>query len=200
MNSCFYSPAAFCTKATLLLLIARVFAVRPLISKAIHIFILAVLLAYIPIVFLKIFTCRPVSAYWEMPQMAGVSGNNPYCLDQARFFMGDIVIAVITDFLILILPIPLAWIMEAPRRQKIKIMILLGAGGAATATSELSLIRVEIVCIEKLLPQYDELEADISEHHSGHESILQRKLLSLNQYVLYQHEKKNLIRCLMLIR
>lgn len=134
INSCFYSPAAFCTKVTLLLLIARVFSVQPIICQGIRIFIVTLLLAYIPIIFLKIFTCNPVSAYWEMAQTAGVTGNNPHCLDQTKFFMGDIIIAVVTDFLILILPIPLAWRMEAPRLQKIKIVLLLGAGGAATAT------------------------------------------------------------------
>lgn len=138
VNSCFYSPAAFCTKVTLLLLIARVFSVHAVVGKCIRAFIVALLLAYIPIVALKIFTCHPVNAYWEMPEMAGVSGNNPNCLDQSKFFMGDISIAIITDFLILILPIPLAWTMEAPRAQKIKIAILLGAGGAATGTSTLS--------------------------------------------------------------
>lgn len=50
-------------------------------------------------------------------------------------FQGDTMISVITDILILILPIPMAWRMQAPRWQKVKIVFLLGAGGAATLTT-----------------------------------------------------------------
>lgn len=136
VSSALYTPSAFCTKVTLLLLISRAFSVHPTLSRSIYIFIATLFLAYTPLVFLKIFTCRPISAYWELPPArAGVSGNNPNCLDQAQFFMGDILIAAITDLIILLLPAFLAWKMEAPRRQKIKIGIMLGAGGVATATT-----------------------------------------------------------------
>lgn len=73
-----------------------------------------------------------MSAYWEL---AKTPGAEKHCFDQTQLFMGDIMISMITDFMILLIPIPLAWKMEAPRRQKIKIMLMLGAGGAATSTT-----------------------------------------------------------------
>lgn len=135
IGSNFYSPAAFCTKATLLLLIARVFSVKPLVSKWIRIFIVILLLAYLPIEGLKIFICTPISAYWETYETSGLTGSNARCFEQSVLFMCDILIAIITDSIILILPIPLVWSMETSWRRKIKIIVLLGAGGAATATT-----------------------------------------------------------------
>ncbi|KAG8165907.1 hypothetical protein KVR01_004459 [Diaporthe batatas] len=135
ISSCVYSPAAFFTKATLLLLIARVFSVKPMFSRGVKIFICTLALAYLPAQGLKAFICTPVSAFWEPAYNTVTTGKNRYCLDQAQLFMCDVSIAIITDVVILILPIPLVWGMRAPRRQKVKMIILLGAGGAATAST-----------------------------------------------------------------
>lgn len=131
-STCLYIPAAFFTKVTLLLLIARAFAVRPIVSKGIRVFNTLLLLAYLPIQFIKIFHCRPISAYWEDIQSGGGTGNRK-CFDQSKSLVAEIVVAIVTDFLILLLPIPLAWAMEAPRWQKVKVGILLVAGSGATA-------------------------------------------------------------------
>ncbi|KAJ4391530.1 hypothetical protein N0V93_005148 [Gnomoniopsis smithogilvyi] len=138
ISTTLYTPAAFCTKVTLLLLISRVFSVHRIVSKLIHLFIVLILLAYLPIAFLKIFICRPITAYWdnfETTDGGAVTGGNSNCRGQATLFMGDISISIITDVLILILPIVMSWRMEATWRQKLKIMVLLGAGGAATVTT-----------------------------------------------------------------
>lgn len=126
-----------------------------MISKSIQGFILLLVIAYVPIEFLKIFACHPISAYWDIPEKPGVMGDNPNCLGQAKFFMGDIVIALVTDLIILILPIPLTWAMEAPWRQKIKIIILLGAGGAATiATAIRAYLNVQFMTSNGMSPLF----------------------------------------------
>lgn len=135
IGSTIYSPAAFFTKVTLLLLIARVFSTNPRVSRWIHIFIVILILAYLPVELLKIFLCQPVSAYWEMRYEAGADGDDPTCFDPSALFMCDISIAIVTDFIILVLPIPLVWSMETNWRQKLKIAFLLGAGGVATAVT-----------------------------------------------------------------
>ncbi|POS73444.1 integral membrane protein [Diaporthe helianthi] len=135
ISSCVYSPAAFFTKATLLMLIARVFSVKPKFSRGVKIFICTLALAYLPVQGLKAFICTPIAAFWEPAYGHITTGKNPYCLNQAQLFMCDILIAIITDLIILILPIPLVWGMRAPWRQKVKMIILLGAGGAATAST-----------------------------------------------------------------
>lgn len=132
VSSNIYSPAAFCTKVALLLLIARVFSVHPTLSKAIRIFIAILAISYIPLQVMKMLVCRPIFAYWEAPEHPGIKRN---CFDQTKLFLGDCAVSIVTDFIIFLIPIPLAWKMEAPRKEKIKIVLMLGAGGVATSAT-----------------------------------------------------------------
>lgn len=143
ISSVIYIPAAYATKATLLLLIARVFSVKEWISKAIRNFIIALGIAYLPVQIVKMVICRPISAYWEYTAQVGVTGSNPYCVNQTYLFLTDISLAVITDFIILIVPIPLAMSMRALGLwQKCKIIVLLSAGGVATATTVFRTVKI----------------------------------------------------------
>uniref|UniRef100_A0A8H7K8Q7 Uncharacterized protein n=2 Tax=Bionectria ochroleuca TaxID=29856 RepID=A0A8H7K8Q7_BIOOC len=53
-NSVIYFPTAYFTKITLLLLIGRVFAVKRWVTKSIHIFIVVLLAAHLPVQIIKI--------------------------------------------------------------------------------------------------------------------------------------------------
>ncbi|KAH8200144.1 hypothetical protein TruAng_005715 [Truncatella angustata] len=127
-GSIVYCPTAYFTKVTLLLLIARVFAVRECVANSIHIFIFALLVAYLPIQIAKTVVCTPVRAYWD----SSVHGT---CLNQRKIFLSDISLAIFTDFIILLIPVPLTWSLRTPIRKKIKIVALLSAGGIATAVT-----------------------------------------------------------------
>nr|XP_036578884.1 uncharacterized protein CTRU02_11138 [Colletotrichum truncatum]KAF6786267.1 integral membrane protein [Colletotrichum truncatum] len=128
-SSVIYCPAAYFTKVTLLLLEARVFAVHASVARGIHIFIILLLVCYIPIQTLKTIICIPISAFWNPHTL------NPKCLNQRKIFIADLSLAIITDFVILILPIPLLWGLRMSFRKKLKILVLLGAGGVATAVT-----------------------------------------------------------------
>ncbi|KAG7112840.1 hypothetical protein HYQ44_009191 [Verticillium longisporum] len=134
-SSIVYIPAAYITKVTLLLLIARVFAVNERVSKGIHWFLWALLLLYTPVQTIKIIICVPINSYWDF----AVSGR---CINQRRVFIVDLSIAVMADLVIIILPIPITWSLNLPLKKKIKIILMLGAGGAATAVTIFRLIRV----------------------------------------------------------
>ncbi|SPO06231.1 uncharacterized protein DNG_08920 [Cephalotrichum gorgonifer] len=123
-----YCPAAYFTKITLLLVIARVFAVRSRVSMGIHIFIVALFIAYIPIQVLKTIVCLPIRAYWD----DSVHGR---CLDQYKLFISDIALAILTDFIILVLPIPLTWSLRASTKDKLKVTAILSAGGVAVGVT-----------------------------------------------------------------
>lgn len=143
ISTVIYIPAAYATKATLLLLIARVFSVKDWISKALRNFIIGLGIAYLPVQIAKMAVCRPIEMYWEYTATAGVNSHNSYCLNQTYLFLADISLAVITDFIILIVPIPLAMSMRALRPwQKCKIILLLSAGGAATATTVFRTVKI----------------------------------------------------------
>ena len=107
---------------------ARIFMVKERVARGIYIFIGGLLVAYLPIQFVKIFVCSPIRAYWD----TSAKGS---CLNQTQIFLADISLAILTDFVILIMPIPLIWSLRASRWKKIKVAVLLGAGGAATAAT-----------------------------------------------------------------
>lgn len=123
-----YLPAAYFTKVTLLLIIARIFTVRECVARSIYIFIAALLVAYLPMQISKTFICSPIKAFWD----SSVHGS---CINQRKVFIADTTVGMVTDFIILILPIPLIWSLHAPLRKKIKIAALLGAGGIATGVT-----------------------------------------------------------------
>ncbi|KAH9230904.1 hypothetical protein K456DRAFT_1773569 [Colletotrichum gloeosporioides 23] len=128
-SSIIYCPAAYFTKVTLLLLEARVFSIHEKIARGIRIFVIILLVCYIPIQTLKTIICVPISAFWD-PHTP-----NPKCLNQRKIFIADLTLAIITDFFILCIPFPLLWGLRMPLRKKLKILVLLGAGGVATAVT-----------------------------------------------------------------
>lgn len=77
-------------------------------------------------------SATPVSAYWEITANVGVNGRNRYCLKQLHIFIADIFVAVLTDFIVLIVPISLDLSMSLlSLKHKMQIILLLSAGGAA---------------------------------------------------------------------
>ncbi|KAI0015314.1 hypothetical protein F4780DRAFT_784294 [Xylariomycetidae sp. FL0641] len=180
-SSVLYCPAAYITKATLLLMIVRVFAVRVKVVRALKAFstlctsasppefpnsstmsirclqeapthvqvlegfynqvtdrpsVVIVLLFYIPIQGIKTFICTPIRAYW----IADLPGG--HCLAQRKIFLSDMALAIVTDFTVLFVPIPLTWSLNMSLRKKLKIMALLSAGGAATGVTLFRLVKV----------------------------------------------------------
>lgn len=91
------------------------------------------LFVYTPIQTIKVTICVPIEDYW-MPVPA------PRCINQRKVFIVDTCIAVLVDFVILLLPIFMTWSLTMSPRKKIKIMLMLGAGGAATAATVFRLV------------------------------------------------------------
>ncbi|KAK6840580.1 hypothetical protein PG995_016334 [Apiospora arundinis] len=127
-SSIVWIPAAFFTKASLLLLTARLFSIYRRTSRYIRLYVWFLLLAYTPVQFVKIFICWPIARYWN-PTIPG------RCLDQPKVFLTDTALAFVTDFIILVIPIPLTWKLNMPLRKKMKVAAMLGAGGIAVAVA-----------------------------------------------------------------
>ena len=60
----------------------------------------------------------------------------------SKIFMADSCLALTTDLIVLIVPIPLTWNLNIPLRKKMRIWALLGAGGAATGMTAYRVYRV----------------------------------------------------------
>ncbi|KAH7313761.1 hypothetical protein B0I35DRAFT_435798 [Stachybotrys elegans] len=123
-----YGPAAYFTKATLLLLTARIFSLKRQVSLLTYTFAVFVFISLLPIQICKIIICSPVKAYW----LPDVNGR---CLNQAALFIVDISVAVVTDLVILLLPIPLIWSAGLGLKKNVKVAVLLSIGGIAVGVT-----------------------------------------------------------------
>jgi hypothetical protein len=131
-----YSPAAFFTKVTLLLLLARIYATSTWVPRAIYGFIVFLVIAYIPIQVVKTVICNPIAAFWD-PTIQGAT-----CLDQNKIFIADICIAASTDLVILVAPLPMAWTLSPSWWKRMRIAVLLGIGGVAAGLTIWRLYKV----------------------------------------------------------
>ncbi|KAM5528613.1 hypothetical protein FOXYSP1_19094 [Fusarium oxysporum f. sp. phaseoli] len=93
----------------------------------IYIFIGMLVAYYVSGLFIKIFICWPISAYWK--------GETDKCLNQSAIIFADTIISAISDLVILLLPTPLTWSLQLSRRKRLRVIGILCAGGVATAFS-----------------------------------------------------------------
>ncbi|KAJ5899705.1 hypothetical protein N7495_004449 [Penicillium taxi] len=132
-----YCPMALFSKIALLSMLARIFAPYRHKVLFIHIFLGCLCIYYVIALVIKIRMCSPVPMYWRDPIPSGS------CLDQTAALIADSVISVVSDVIILLLPLPLTWSLQMPKSRKLRVMALLGAGGLATG---FSLFRLVLVC------------------------------------------------------
>lgn len=125
-----YTPAAYFTKITLLLLILNAFDVYyESVVILIRVTMTMLLLGYIPILFIKIFVCRPIASFWDERI------QDRQCFDQGIIFISISVLNMATDFFILVLPIFLAWSLNLSWQKKVQIVCILSMGGIAVGTT-----------------------------------------------------------------
>ncbi|TEA15064.1 Eukaryotic translation initiation factor 2A [Colletotrichum sidae] len=112
VGTLFYTPAAFFTKVAILLLVVRVFAVDRLVARI-----------------AKGLVCLPVEAFWDR------SIRDFKCIDQTKLFIYDTALGIVSDLVILLVPVILTWTLNVPVIKKVKIVGLLGAGGVAVGVT-----------------------------------------------------------------
>ncbi|KAJ5748824.1 uncharacterized protein N7511_010520 [Penicillium nucicola] len=130
-----YGPTAYLTKVCLLWIMTRVFSPFRKCIIFIRIFMGIMLAYYIPAVIAKIRICKPIPRFWD-PEIPGT------CLDKNSIILADAAVSVVSDLIILILPIPLTWSLQMSTKRKMRVMGILGAGGVAVASS---IIRLALI-------------------------------------------------------
>ncbi|KAI6715019.1 hypothetical protein JHW43_002526 [Diplocarpon mali] len=123
-----YGPSTFLTKTTLLLIFTRVFAHSRKTVAGVYVFIGAMICYYFPVMMVKIRICTPIEGIWD-PKVESI------CFNQQVVFFTDAVVSVITDVVVLVLPLPLVYQLNVSKIKKLRIATLLGAGGLATIAS-----------------------------------------------------------------
>ena len=122
-NISLWLATAAATKASLLLLYYRLFSPSPRFRLAIYIVTAIIFCQWFSITLASIFQCRPVAAFWNHT----IQGAE--CIDLPRFTVVSGVLNLLTDVLILCLPIPMVWGLNTTNAQKVTLtgIFLLGA-------------------------------------------------------------------------
>lgn len=129
-----YCPMALIVKIALLSILIRIFSPYKTKVMLIYVFLGLLCIYYIIAEVIKIRMCDPIPAYWL--------GDVAKCFDQQAALIADSVISVVSDFIILVMPLPLTWSLQMSRNKKLRIMGILSAGGLATGFSLYRLVVV----------------------------------------------------------
>jgi len=127
-----YGPTAYLTKFCLLWIMTRVFSPFRKAIIFIYAFMGVMLAYYIPAVIVKIRICNPIGSFWD----SDIKGT---CLDETSIILADAVVSMVSDLIILLLPLPLTMSLQMAQRKKLRVMGLLGAGGLAVTASVIRL-------------------------------------------------------------
>ena len=130
-NQCFYAaeclyPATVGTiKISTLLLFARIFPSRTFtrILWAVGLFISTYSTIMILIL---IFQCKPIKGYWD-------SSLEADCISNAKVFIAMASLNLITDFLVVCLPLPLLWKLQMRLGMKLQVMGIFSVGSLSVA-------------------------------------------------------------------
>ena len=123
VNNCFYAFGQVTVKISLLLLYRHLFT-----SKRLHLLIKLTgwfMIAWgISFVGVAIFSCNPIYACWEFELQA-----EAYCINNQAWYIAMAIPTILTDILILYMPIRQIWKLQLDRRSKIALtfIFLLGS-------------------------------------------------------------------------
>ncbi|KAL9592696.1 MAG: hypothetical protein Q9179_006454, partial [Wetmoreana sp. 5 TL-2023] len=125
----FYKSCILCTKESICFLYLRLFNVgHRRFRIAVIVSMIFIALYYIIAILITVFECTPVQKSWEK-QLPGS------CIDLQTFFFANAAFNVITDILVMALPIPAIAKLQITRKQRIGLGLIFFVGLVATATS-----------------------------------------------------------------
>jgi hypothetical protein len=76
----------------------------------------------ISVTLVQIFTCNPIPGAW-------LQTITKKCIDQTAFYYGNAISNVITDFILLIMPMPMIWKLNMSTSKKVNVTMLFILGG-----------------------------------------------------------------------
>lgn len=124
-----YYGAAFFTKTAILCLVARIFNPHRRAVFFTRVIIVLMALYYAPAFFIKVFRCSPIHKVWDSMAPGNCIASEP------TIFAADTATSLVSDFAILILPMPLVWQLKTSLKRKLRIMIVFAGGTLACAAN-----------------------------------------------------------------
>ncbi|GFF44457.1 hypothetical protein IFM58399_07297 [Aspergillus lentulus] len=141
----FYTLSICLTKYSILMFYWRIFGTTN-IRIPIYVIFFLVTGWGLGVIFTTIFQCLPIRGFWD-------KSLNPHCgVDVNQFFIGNAVPNIITDWALLILPMPYIWRLHKNTAQKIAISSVFVLGGFICV---ISIVRLVIMLDSYRVPSID---------------------------------------------
>ena len=118
-----YNPALMATKTSILVFFLTLSKQRRVFTWTIWVTLFVVNAAGLALLFVNIFQCRPLSATFQQIRSGGY-----HCTDIVTLYLSSAPVNIITDVVILLLPMPTLKSMHLPRRQKWILYVTFGFG------------------------------------------------------------------------
>jgi hypothetical protein len=109
-------------KFSILALYRRLFTISKTFNHALICVFVIVLGWMISVTIAQIFTCTPIEGAWNLAAA-------DHCIDQKKFYYGNAVSNVITDVIILVMPLPMVWNLNMSTNKKVNVTALFILGG-----------------------------------------------------------------------
>ncbi|PGH07999.1 hypothetical protein GX51_01439 [Blastomyces parvus] len=132
-----YNASLFCTKASICLQYHRIFP-GSRIRLACYAAIAFLTLYGLWVVIGAFLTCIPVKRFWDDT----VEGN---CMNRDAFWLSTAIVHIVTDIILLAMPMPILIRLNLPKRQRIALVLVFALGGFVCITSGLRLESVRQV-------------------------------------------------------
>ncbi|KAJ6018999.1 hypothetical protein N7522_001066 [Penicillium canescens] len=127
VNQLVYNPALTVVKLSILLFLRRLESQSRVVNGLIWGAMAFIVGLFIATLFVDIFQCRPIAYVYDMSIPDGT------CIDQGGFYVSTAALNLLTDLVVLSIPIIITWSLQMPLRRKIAVCVILCLGGVATA-------------------------------------------------------------------
>ncbi|KAK0716158.1 hypothetical protein B0H67DRAFT_582507 [Lasiosphaeris hirsuta] len=104
--------------------------------------------------FSSIMTCWPIEVYW-----LAIAGAQGVCLNKGALTFSNAGINIATDLILIVVPVPLLWRLQIPKKQKIILMGLFCVGTLAVVTS---IIRLQSLYMIAIAPEAEQSVMGVS--------------------------------------
>ncbi|KAK2762748.1 hypothetical protein FQN54_000922 [Arachnomyces sp. PD_36] len=132
-----YNSSLFCTKASIVLQYFRVFPGKSMRIACYG--VLGFLLVYgVWAVLSAYLNCIPVAKFWD-------DSIDGHCINMEALWFSNAIVHIITDVVILSMPMPTLNSLQLPKKQKLALMAVFALGGFVCITSGLRLQSLQVI-------------------------------------------------------
>ncbi|KAI6375143.1 hypothetical protein MCOR25_003037 [Pyricularia grisea] len=98
----------------------------------------------VAIIVTSVLQCYPVNAYWERFNLENPMSPSQFkCgVDTKQFFIGNAIPTVVTNLLLLVMPVPYVWRLRMPTPQKVAVLAVFLFGFIVTVVSAIRLVMI----------------------------------------------------------